>query len=278
MFSIGAFSRLVQLSVRVLRHYDEIGLLKPAHVSRSNGYRYYTAEQLADVHRIIALKDLGLTLEQVRTLVVNEEQSIDAIAGMLRLEKLRAEQERNDVERRLRDLDRRLAELTESGRLADLNIVEKSVASTPFLAYRERAADMSAAVALMNEVAARCEPLGPWSPLIGVAYDEFLDTENFDIELGYAVARPLAVNLGGGRQMTLKELPAVARMLSVIYLGTQQDGHRRCHSAIALWLERHGAELAGPGRELFHSPSGGAEQQTIEIQYPITDLAETAAS
>src|SRR5262249_49484754 len=128
MFSIGAFSRLAQLSVRVLRHYDEIGLLKPAHISRSNGYRYYTAEQLAHVNRIVGLKDLGLPLEQIQALV-KEKHSIDAVAGMLRLEKLRAEQERLEAERRLRDLDHRLAELSGIGRLSEINIVEKSVAS-----------------------------------------------------------------------------------------------------------------------------------------------------
>lgn len=63
--------------------------------------------------------------------------------------------------------------------------------------------------------------------------------------------------------MTVRELPEVERMLSVVYLGTQDYGHRSTHNAIAMWLERHDCELAGPGRELVHDP------QTIEIQYPI---------
>ena len=65
MFTIGDFARLGQVSVRMLRHYDGIGLLQPARVDR-NGYRRYGAHQLARLNRIVAMKDLGFTLEQVR--------------------------------------------------------------------------------------------------------------------------------------------------------------------------------------------------------------------
>ena len=65
MLKIGDFSQLAQVSVRALRIYDEMGLLKPVHVDRFSGYRYYEAEQLPRLNRIIALKDLGLTLDQM---------------------------------------------------------------------------------------------------------------------------------------------------------------------------------------------------------------------
>lgn len=269
MFSIGAFSRLAQLSIRVLRHYDEIGLLKPAHTQRSTGYRYYAAEQLADVQRIVALKALGLSLERVQKLM-KEQPSSEAIAGMLRLEHARAEEEQREAERRLRELERRLSELQQLGRLSELDLVEKRVAATPFLAYRSTVADMPAAIALMGEISARCKPLGSWSPFIGVAHDRFFDTEQLDIELGFPVSSPERVDLGGGRCMTVRELPEVERMLSVVYLGEQEDGHQRSHGALAFWLERHACELCGPGRELIHGPSAGAGM-TIEIQYPIRE-------
>lgn len=269
MFTIGAFSRLAQLSIRVLRHYDEIGLLKPAKASRATGYRYYTAEQLARAHRIVALKDLGLSLAQVKRLM-QQEHSLDAIAGMLQLERARAEQERDAAERRLRDLDRRLAELSDFGRLSEIDIVEKAVPATPYLACRATVADFPAAYVLMNEIVARCEPLGPWSPLLALAHDTFFDTEQLDLEIGYPVAGPELVELGSGRQMRVRELPGVERMVSVVYVGTQEDGHLLSHNAIALWLERHGCELAGPGRELVHGKAD-VERQTIEIQYPIAD-------
>jgi DNA-binding transcriptional MerR regulator len=66
VFAIGDFARHGRVSVRMLRHYDAIGLLRPAHVDPTTGYRSYRAARLADLNRIVALKDLGFTLEQVR--------------------------------------------------------------------------------------------------------------------------------------------------------------------------------------------------------------------
>ena len=65
MLKIGAQARRAQVTVKTLHHYDDIGLLKPAHVDAQTGYRYYTPEQEDRLNRILALKDLGLSLEQI---------------------------------------------------------------------------------------------------------------------------------------------------------------------------------------------------------------------
>ncbi len=72
MFAIGDFARHGRVSVRMLRHYDAIGLLRPAHVDPATGYRSYDAGQFAELNRIVALKDLGFSLEQVRTMIADE--------------------------------------------------------------------------------------------------------------------------------------------------------------------------------------------------------------
>lgn len=59
MFKISDFSRLSLVSAKALRYYDELGLLKPARVDESTGYRYYAASQLPRLNRILALKDPG---------------------------------------------------------------------------------------------------------------------------------------------------------------------------------------------------------------------------
>jgi DNA-binding transcriptional MerR regulator len=79
MFTIGDFARHGRVSVRMLRHYDAIGLLPPAKVDPASSYRFYEASQLARLNRIVALKDLGFTLEQVRA-ILDEQVS----AGELR--------------------------------------------------------------------------------------------------------------------------------------------------------------------------------------------------
>ncbi|NMC53344.1 MAG: MerR family transcriptional regulator, partial [Chloroflexi bacterium] len=69
MIKIGDFSNLAHVTVKTLHHYDQIGLLRPAHIDRFTGYRYYTLEQLARLNRILALKDLGFSLDEVRQML-----------------------------------------------------------------------------------------------------------------------------------------------------------------------------------------------------------------
>jgi DNA-binding transcriptional MerR regulator len=91
MFSIGEFARLGAVSIRTLRHYDEIGLLRPAEVDPVTGYRSYSAKQLRQLNRIVALKDLGLSLGQVRQLL--DGITVDELRGMLLLRQAQLERE-----------------------------------------------------------------------------------------------------------------------------------------------------------------------------------------
>ena len=84
MFSIGDFARLGEVSPRMLRHYDAIGLLRPAAVDPATGYRFYRASQLGQLNRILVLKDLGITLEQLRA-ILDGHVNADQLEGMLRL-------------------------------------------------------------------------------------------------------------------------------------------------------------------------------------------------
>src|ERR1700756_5188640 len=84
MFTIGDFARHGRVSVRMLRHYDATGLLRPARVDPASGYRFYEADQLARLNRIIALKNLGFTLNQAHAML-DEHISTEQLRGMLRL-------------------------------------------------------------------------------------------------------------------------------------------------------------------------------------------------
>ena len=79
MFSIGEFARLGSVSVRTLRHYDEIGLLHPAKVGPGTGYRSYAADQFGQLNRIMALKGLGFSLEQTHKLISGPEHAVPVV-------------------------------------------------------------------------------------------------------------------------------------------------------------------------------------------------------
>lgn len=99
--SHGEFSNIARLSKRRLQYYDEINLLKPAHIDPQTGYRYYSAKQLPHLNRILALKDLGLSLDQIASMM-QAEVSDEAIHGMLPMKKADLEQAVHEDLQRLR--------------------------------------------------------------------------------------------------------------------------------------------------------------------------------
>ena len=92
LFKIGDFSQIGQVSVRMLRHYDELALLKPAYVDRLTDYRYYSIEQLPKLNRLLALKDLGFSLVHIAALL-NDDLPAPQLRSMFLMKRAEIEQQ-----------------------------------------------------------------------------------------------------------------------------------------------------------------------------------------
>ena len=109
MIKIGDFSRLANISIKTLHYYDQLGLLQPVHVDRYSGYRFYSLDQLPQLNRILALKELGFSLDQVRRILAEEEVlSAEELHGMLRIKRAELRQLLDEEEARLRRVECRL--------------------------------------------------------------------------------------------------------------------------------------------------------------------------
>ena len=78
MYQIGIFSKMNYITTKTLRHYDEIGLLKPEYVDELTGYRYYTSNQIPRINKIIALKQIGMDLTQIQK-IIDDPSSVELI-------------------------------------------------------------------------------------------------------------------------------------------------------------------------------------------------------
>ena len=76
MLQIGEFSRLSRISVRMLRHYDQVGLLKPVEQDAQTGYRRYAVSQLAEANRITVLRDLGFPIREIGRLAHADDREL----------------------------------------------------------------------------------------------------------------------------------------------------------------------------------------------------------
>src|SRR5687768_5423037 len=112
MFKIGEFSQLSRVSVRMLRHYDQLGLLKPSRTDNFTNYRYYSADQLPRLNRILALRDLGFSLEQIGNLL-DEELPAEQLMGMLKLKRAEIEQQMQVEQLRMARLEARINQIND---------------------------------------------------------------------------------------------------------------------------------------------------------------------
>src|SRR6476646_10537437 len=124
MLTIGDFARLGHVSPRMLRHYDELGLLRPDRVDPTTGYRSYRVSQLIRLHRLLALRDLGLSLDQIRD-VLDDEPPLDELRGMLRIRRTQIEAGLADEQARLRRVEAHLRAIEGSTAMSTYDIVLK---------------------------------------------------------------------------------------------------------------------------------------------------------
>ncbi|XIA65409.1 helix-turn-helix domain-containing protein [Bradyrhizobium sp. TZ2] len=141
MFRIGEFAQIAQVSARQLRFYDQLGLLQPAHIDAQTGYRYYSIRQLPRLNSILALKELGLSLEQIGPLL-EDKISPAELRAMLTLKRAEVERSLRQEETRLRHIESRIAQIDRHGGTEGFDVILKSVEPTPFLSLQCSCADM----------------------------------------------------------------------------------------------------------------------------------------
>ena len=136
MFKIGEFSRLSHVTVKTLRYYDRIGLLKPATVDRWTSYRYYSADQLPRLNRILALKDLGLSLDQIARLL-DDDLSPDQIRGMLRLKQVELQEQLEEEQTRLARVEQRLRQIEKEETMSSQEVAVKQIPAQAVASVRD---------------------------------------------------------------------------------------------------------------------------------------------
>lgn len=275
MFTIGDFARYGRVSVRMLHHYDAIGLLKPSRVDAVTGYRFYDARQLAALNRIVALKDLGFTLAEVRSLIENAI-TVDELRGMLALRRSQLRAQLDADAARLAGVEARLRIIESEGMMPETEVIVKQIPAV-------RVAEVTA-------IAAGYEP-AEITPVIGPLYDELIgqlvyreiaftgpniawyeDAGAGDgsviVHAGVQLAHDAPAEVGA----KMVDLPAV-RAATILHHGSL-DNVMPSVQALAQWIEANGYRSTGFGREVYlECPMGRPDEWVTELQDPLIGAA-----
>lgn len=274
MFRIGEFSHIAQVSGRLLRYYDEIGLLSPEHTDPQTGYRYYSAEQLPRLNRILVLKELGLGLDQIAQLL-GQHTSSEEIRGMLLLRKAQITQAMQDDLAQLQLVEARLDQIDDFGQTPVLDVVVKAAPPQRYLALHEVFPDVAAVRRLVIQMTAIVPHKMPSSSLGHIAFvihSRMFDPDALDFDVGYLLSGkcPAAIQLSEDRVLTARDLPAVEMMATLVHAGRLSDIHRS-YGLLGTWVEQQQWQIVGQGRQiLLQLPQPSQDDAVLELQLPVS--------
>jgi DNA-binding transcriptional MerR regulator len=270
MFVIGEFARHGRVSVRMLRHYDAIGLLAPLRVDPVTGYRFYEAGQLARLNRIVALKNLGFTLHQVAA-ILDDHVTTAELRGMLKLRQAELQEQIATDAARLTQVEARLQAIEREGS-EPAPVVVRQIAPARVAELTSMAAGYEPQFItpviqpLYHELTrrlcdARIAITGP-----GVAYYEDASDEAGAIMVHAAlpVAEPPS-GRQGFRVVDLSEIPAAA---TLIHQGSM-DNVLPSIQALARWIDASGFQSLGYAREVTLKLADARDDWVTELQEPI---------
>ena len=279
MFSIGEFARHGRVSVRMLRHYDAIGVLVPTMVDPVSGYRFYQAGQLSRLNRIIALRDLGFSLRQVQP-ILDDQVSAAELRGMLKLRRAELSAQIEADTARLSRIEARLRAIEWEDMAPGDSVVVKRIPAvrvaelTGTAAGYEPAAITPVIRPLYCDLFCRLARAGlaPTGPAVAY-YEDFPPGDG-------AITVHAAVQLAAGRDddqdFSVVDMPEVQCAATVIHHGSMDDVIPAVQ-ALARWIDASGYRSTGYPRELTIEHSDDSDQWVTELQEPVAPPAAGSA-
>ncbi len=274
MLKIGEFSRLSLVTVKTLHHYDEIGLLVPAHIDKFTNHRSYSVDQLPQIHRIMALKGLGLSLEQIG-LMLNERLSAQQVRGMLRLKQSEIQQRLREEQAQLAQVEFRLRMLEMEENMPELEVIVKAI--PPMRALTVRMSFTRDKLDALNQEFKQAlarnnvKLVGPFTE---IRYAEQFDSGFEDVEAILPVDDRQTADVPVGTFGTLKltTVPGLEKAATFMHRGAHMQPLDEVLLMLQRWVVANGYKLGGSNRVVHHrGPFDDAEFKDwiTEIQHEI---------
>lgn len=266
MYSIGEFSRINKVTPKALRHYDRLGLLRPAETDPWTGYRYYTAQQLPAIRRILVLKELGFSLGEIREILADES----------RYEPLLKEREQalyrtiRESHGRLERVQLQLAQLNNGESMRE-EITIKSLPEVTVASMRTTVPNYDTFFKIVPEMGEYMRSVGAICRVPEYCFtifhnDEYRE-EDIDVEICEAVVEPKS----DSDRVTFKQVPSVENAACVFHRGPYSilgESYNRLFS----WIEEQGYAASGHPRESYIDGIWNKEspdEWLTEVQVPI---------
>lgn len=270
MFKIGEFSKISQISVRMLRYYDEQRLLEPCMVDESNGYRLYSAKQIDTLNRIILLRNMGFGVKEIKALL--ETWNSCNIKNTL-LEQIKKTEENLQAEKKkLQQMRGWLYDLDNQGKKLNIEIIMKSLPMQHVISIRRIVPDYYHESLLWEEFAEVFENVRSLDKLQSFSIYHDLDYREKDVDIEICVTAASSDLPMGNRGVICRQIEKVDMAACFMIYGPY-DNIRLAYKEFASWLEQHREYyMRGENRQVCHVSAchtSNQEEYITELQIPL---------
>jgi effector-binding domain-containing protein len=266
MVKIGDFSRIGQVSIKTLRYYDAVGLLRPGQVDPITGYRFYTFDMLPKLNRILALKELGLSLDQIKQ-ILEDDLSAEQLRGMLRFKRVEIQEHMAREKEKLARVEARLEMIEKEQKMPDYDVIIKKVEPITVVSVRDVIPSYPEQGPLWDELESflTYHQIEPEGPCFTVYYSDQPDVDT-------QVCEPVSTPIKKDQRVKQELLDGVSVMATVVHNGPFIT-IGEAYQAIIQWIEANGYRIIGPSREIYLHPAENGSQTdpatVTEIQFPV---------
>lgn len=271
MFKIGEFSKITQVSVRMLRYYDEHKLLVPKYVDKTNGYRFYTAGQIEELHRIILLRDMGFGVKDMKEMLLSWDSNTLKQNLMEQIKKtkdlIQAEQNKiKQMQGYLKDLDNQNKNL-------NIQILIKSIPEQTVISLRKVVKDYYQEAFLWEEMGKKLSHIENLEsyPSFSIYHDLDYREQEVDIEVCIAIDREIELPY---QELNIRKVEKVDTAACFMIYGPYSN-ISIAYKEFAFWLEQHKEyHMSGENRQICHVSmchTNNPDEYITELQIPLTD-------
>ncbi|QQK07406.1 MerR family transcriptional regulator [Miniphocaeibacter halophilus] len=247
MFKIGEFSKLSNITIKMLRHYDEIGLLKADKVDENTNYRYYSANQLEKASKITVYKELGFSLKKIKNLIENEHKEEELLSYYkIRIEEIKEEQEK--LEKQIHKLEI-VSDANKNLNMINYNVVEKTIPQRRIISLRKKIPTYYDEGILWNEIYEiitknNIKPIYDGYTM-AIYHDDEYKEEDIDIEIQVTVEDK--EDYDDVKFIRTEE----QKVVSVTFSGSYEQ-MPKVAEAVAYYIEENNLSLTGKMVNIFH--------------------------
>ncbi|MBI3241252.1 MAG: MerR family transcriptional regulator [Chloroflexi bacterium] len=277
LLRIGDFSQLAQVSTRALRLYDELNLLKPAHVEHFTSYRFYSLDQLPRLNRILALKDLGFSLEQIATMLT-DDLTAQQLSDMLAMKQIELEKQLEDGRMQIARVTARQRQIEAEGKISPYEIIVKEIPPLAIASVRRIVPTLNNADKVRADMLHALyqglseQRIQPESPELAIYHNREYVEEEIDVELATAVSPKMTRRFSPNREPASHTLAFSPLMATTIHHGHFANVGQAI-TALCTWAAQNNYAPAGAYREIHlfgrELDLANFENVTVEIQLPI---------